>query len=204
MIKQFSKLILLAVLTFGVSLNMIAQTGYEIDFSQTEGFNITGTSTLHGWTVQVNKIGGEPGVLDTDFSTGSTIDDFYFFAEVATMDGGRGSSMNTKIKNALKAEEHPKIKFKQTSPATVKAGSGDTDFRILSKGELTIAGNTKDVELLLSGKKMDGNKITLSGNVPLKFSEYSIEPPSAMFGQIVCGDDVEVNINLILKGKNQN
>ena len=42
------------------------------------------------------------------------------------------------------------------------------------------------------GQKTEAG-ITLKGSKPLKFSEFDIEPPSATFGQIVCGDDIAVN-----------
>jgi len=193
------------ILSFGVSLMSIAQTaGYQFDFTQTEDFTVTGTSTLHSWTVKVAKIGGEPGIINSSFKAGETIEDFYFYVDIESMDGGRGATMNNKIKTALQATDYPKIEYRQTEAAPIKAGANDKNFQVFSKGELIIGGVSKNVELLLHGVKGDDGKITLTAEKPLKFSEYNITPPSAMFGQIVCGDDIQVNVKLLLAAVAQN
>ncbi|MEL6922692.1 MAG: YceI family protein [Bacteroidota bacterium] len=193
------------LLTLGLSLSMVAQNaGYVVDYSHTEGFTVTGTSTLHSWTVKCNKIGGTEAVLSSNFKPGETIEAFYFFVEVESMDGGRGSTMNNKIKTALQAPDHPKVEYRQTAPATVQAGTDGADFQIVSSGELLIGGVSQPVELLLNGKKTADDKIVLTSTEPLTFSAFNITPPSAMFGQIVCGDDIAVNVKLMLEAKAQN
>ena len=72
------------------------------------------------------------------------------------------------------------------------------NFKLISKGILKMAGQEKNVEIEVSGQKTDTG-IILKGSKPLKFSEFDIEPPSAMFGQIVCGDDIAVHFEFRYK-----
>ena len=42
-----------------------------------------------------------------------------------------------------------------------------------------------------------GNTIKIKGEKVIKLQDYDIEPPSAMFGQIVVGDEVVVKFDLV-------
>jgi len=42
----------------------------------------------------------------------------------------------------------------------------------------------------------DNSKLSFKGTLPLKLSDFNIEPPSAMFGQIVTGDEITLNFEL--------
>jgi polyisoprenoid-binding protein YceI len=43
------------------------------------------------------------------------------------------------------------------------------------------------------------NAFRLQGSQSLKMSEFEIEPPTAMFGQIVTGDEIVVELDLLFK-----
>ena len=195
-----SKLTFSIFFALGIFSSTYSQgTQYEIDFSQTESITVTGTSTLSDWTVKMEKIGGQPAVLKGLKDSATVIESFYFFASVDDMDGGRGSSMNDKIKSALNSTEFPLVEYRQTEPATVSPNVPDRSLRILSSGNLTVAGASKPIELELLGQMEESGDLILQGQVELKFSDFSIEPPSAMFGQIICENEIQVNIMLRLK-----
>jgi len=63
----------------------------------------------------------------------------------------------------------------------------------LSTGILSIAGNEQEVEVAVTGQLTAEGQLTFKGSKALKFSDFDIEPPSAMFGQIVCGDEITVH-----------
>ena len=100
--------------------------------------------------------------------------------------------MNAKITKALQAVNHPVITYQQNEPAIIGELDAAGNFKLLSKGILKMVGLEKVVEIEVLGQKTEAG-IILKGSKPLKFSEFDIEPPSAMFGQIVCGDDIAVN-----------
>ena len=97
-----------------------------------------------------------------------------------------------KITNALQAAAHPVISYQQNESAVMSNIDDAGNFTLTSKGILKMVGLEKAIEIEVMGQKTD-NGMVLKGSKPLKFSEFEIEPPSAMFGQIVCGDDIAVN-----------
>ena len=165
---------------------------YQLTADSAVSVTVTGTSTLHGWTVTAGQVEEVPKQLSITEGDNRTIVDFGFKVRVNSMDGGRGASMNTKIKNELKEEQHPTIVYRQTEPATVTHSDTEGLLNITSVGVLNIAGIERNITVNLEGQKID-NQLIIRGSEALKFSELDIEPPSAMFGQIVCGDDIAVN-----------
>lgn len=181
------------IFLFGLSqpTNLTAQS-YALAPDSAIILNITGTSTLHGWTVVANSIQDVPENIDLSGEETQQINHFSFGVVIDSLDGGRGASMNAKIKKALQASEHPIITYQQTDTATFTKVDADGNFKLLSKGILNMVGMEKTIEIEVIGQKT-AEGIVLKGSKPLKFSEFDIEPPSAMFGQIVCGDDIAVN-----------
>ncbi len=193
--SPYTRSITLSAVLFFVLPNIgINQSTYQLADSEKAAVEVTGTSTLHGWKAVAGKFGFESGSLELN-AEATTIEDFYFYVEVASLDGGRGSAMNNKIKGAFNADVNPKIEYRQSEPATVSEVKSDQTFTIISKGSLTMAGESRDIELTLTGEKTDAG-LKISTLKEMKMSDFNIEPPSAMFGQIVCGDDIKVMISL--------
>lgn len=166
-----------------------AQEGnYTIDKDAPFEFYVSGSSTLHDWKATVGTVTDYPATLKVGKDA---VEGFAFKADVASMDGGRGSAMNNKIYKALKSETHPQITFEQKTAAAIKALPGG-QFKLTSTGILSIGGVEKTVSVEVMGTKKDG-KLVFQGSKPLKLSEFEIEPPSAMFGQIQTHDDVTVH-----------
>ena len=65
-------------------------------------------------------------------------------------------------------------------------------------GLLTITdkSNTIDLDLNVS---ISNDVITLSGNEAMKMTDFDIDPPKALFGQIKTRDDIVVNFELSYK-----
>ncbi len=173
-----------------VLTNLTIAQSYNLAADSSKQITVTGTSTLHGWTVTAKEVQDIPTTLV--ITEQNTIDSFSFGVVVNSMDGGRGASMNKKITGALQAAEHPIITFQQSEPAAISEIDSDGNFTLTSKGMLKMVGLEKAIEIIVNGKKTD-NGLILKGSKPLTFSQFDIEPPSAMFGQIVCGDDIAVN-----------
>jgi polyisoprenoid-binding protein YceI len=104
--------------------------------------------------------------------------------------------MDKKTYAALKSEENPEIIFvlKDSKVASV---NGEV-FAVEATGDLTVAGVTKKVEFPVEGKLLEEGKMSFAGSYKLNMVEYDMEPPSAMFGQIVTGEEVEIKFELIV------
>jgi polyisoprenoid-binding protein YceI len=61
-----------------------------------------------------------------------------------------------------------------------------------TRGKLTIAGVTRDVTMQISGTRDSGGMYFLTGQLPIRMSDYGIKPPTAMMGTIKTGNDVKV------------
>ena len=184
---------------------LIAQDSFSI--AEDTEVNIEGSSTLHAWKAVVGKVDGTL-VPDSKFAKmklkeGSALGTVSLKFEVATIDGGRGDTMNDKIKNALKNDTSPYIEFKAAEPATIVSiiDKSSNKFKAVSKGSLSMAGVTKPVEIELEGEFIDQETIKFTGAREMKMSDFDIEKPSAMFGTIVAGDDIKINFNLVFSNK---
>lgn len=168
-------------LVFGINL-CLSQENYTL--SSESVLTVGGTSTLHDWTVTANTCNGS---LNIDAQVFKEIS---FEADVTSIKSTRGATMDKKTHNALKKEEHPKVMFSATD---ITFSEGDNQS---ISGKLNVAGVEKDVVVSASIKNSDGN-IQLTGNYKITLQDYNMEPPTAMFGSIVVGDDVTVNFDLV-------
>lgn len=183
-----------------------AQVDYQL--AGESAITIHGTSTLHDWKAVVPGYEGIFKIADDlvkkKLKEGAAIEKAMLKFEVETIDGGRGPSMNKKIKTALKSDEHPQIVFELDEPTKVEriTSKDNEKFTMKAAGVLSIAGTSQDITLDLEGQRMENGQFHFKTKKPLKMSDFEIEPPSAMFGQIVTKDDIEVDFDLILTIKN--
>lgn len=171
------KILLLVFL--GFSLTGFSQT-YTL--SSESKVTIDGTSTIHDWTVTAHKMDGN---LEVQEGTPTQIN---FEVSVADIISERGATMDKKMHNALKREEHPKVIFELQE---VKDAS--TLF-----GTMLIAGVEKSVEVNTEVASEE-DLMTFKGSKKIILQDFEMEPPTAMFGQIVVGDEVTVNFDLVFK-----
>jgi polyisoprenoid-binding protein YceI len=87
--------------------------------------------------------------------------------------------------DALEKDTHPKVMF---SLKEVKNES--------LVGTLTIAGNEQNVEIAAK-MEASGNTLKINGQYAIALKDFEIEPPTAMFGQVIVGDDVTVKFDLV-------
>ncbi len=164
-----------------LNFNLAPENGVEV--------YVTGGSTLHDWTARISDVAGYPLSMGWTSQSQSKVDVFEFSVGVESMTGGRGPTMDKKIREALKFESHPRITYVQNEPAPITWSPNGSDFSLVSKGLLNIAGVEKAVEVTVSGRRAEGMLI-FEGAKSLLMSDYGIEPPTAMFGQIKTKDDI--------------
>ncbi len=165
----------------GLTLNALAQDTYSLSSEST--LTIDGSSTIHDWTVTANTLSG------TLKATTAALNEVSFEVPVEDIISERGAAMDKKMHEALRKEEHPKVIF------SLKDVSNLGEENQTLSGVLNIAGVEKEVEIETKVVQADG-KLKLSGAKGLKLADFNMEPPTAMFGSIVVGEDVTVNFDL--------
>ncbi len=189
-----SRLFLCLMLTCWVGTGYLtAQTqNWKLDADSPIVVEITGTSTLHDWKVTCADVQDVPKGFSFDLKDQNQIIEFGFKVPVDSMDGGRGSSMNTKIFDAFQSSQNPFVQYKQNQPATIKETSEQNVFTITSIGTLSMAGVDKPVTIECTGT-IENETLIIQANKDLKISDFSMVPPTAMFGQIKTNDNVVVS-----------
>jgi hypothetical protein len=103
-------------------------------------------------------------------------------------------TMNKELRKALKEKEHPKIFFQMNRYKLKGKDSLATAF-----GELTIAGETKSIEMDLDLQALANEGVRATGDVPIKMKEYGVKPPSVLFGALRVSNDVTVKFDSIIQ-----
>jgi len=183
-------LVLVFSLLFAYQL-ITAQITYKISAEDEVNVSVKGSSTLHEWEAVASEIADYPPEILTASDGSINLDNFGFTVSVESLDGGRGDSMNKKIRKALIATEHPTIIF-NASEVDIIDGENTNEKIVKSKGTLQIAGKHMEVEVDAT-LSVNGEQLIISGSKSLKMSDFGIEPPSAMFGQIITRDDIVVH-----------
>ena len=182
LIKRF--IIIVAVITAGLT-QVFSQPVYKVDQSKSN-LLINGTSTVHDWTMEVDNFKCE-FTMDLNNQKVENISGVTFSVAVKDLKS-ESDLMDKKARDALKAAKSPMITFTQILPATLTtSASGTVSGKVT--GNLSIAGKVKKVDINFSGKIVD-DKLFVTGKLPVKMSEFDIEPPVAMLGVLKTGDAV--------------
>ncbi len=169
------------------STQVLFSQSYKLN-SEKSTMTVSGTSSLHDWVSKVEKITGK-GSITMENSKIVDISDLQITVVVQSIKSGKGG-MDSKTYEALKEKEHPEIKY--TLSSTNKKSSNS----ISTKGNLTIAGKTKSVDMEIKYQNLS-TSISFSGDIQIKMSEYDIKPPTALMGTIKTGDEITVTFTVL-------
>lgn len=115
------------------------------------------------------------------------------FVPVATLECGNGR-MEADLRKAVREDEHPVISFVLTGWELAPVEEG---FRGVARGRLTLAGETREVEVDVRGEgHMTSGEVRATGTTRLLMTSFGIRPPSALFGLIKARDEVTVHFEL--------
>lgn len=190
---MYTRLFLLLLSPIFLSLTGNAQVRFN---STTVDLLINGTSTLHDWTMksvkaqctavfQFNPAGQITGLQELNFST------------PANGLKSDHSSMDNNAYKALKTDKDPVITYTLTSVNVTPAAAGAST--VTCTGKLTIAGATRDAQVVAVCKPNPDNTISVTGSEKISMKDFSIDPPTFMFGTIKTGNDISLSFTLTLK-----
>jgi len=148
---------------------------------------IEGTSTLHDWTMEGTTINGTISAppIEQWKNDASSVS----VAIPVTSIKSEHAKMDKLMAEALKAGANPTIRFELTTASLAEAGA---TLQLETHGKLTIAGVTREVQMRVNGVRDSSGTYILTGQVPIRMSDYGIKPPTAMLGTIKTGNDVKV------------
>ncbi len=194
------KKVLFFLSLFTITFCLKAQIHAGISAQST--MTISGTSTIHDWTSKVNtingdltfsKIAGQKSLPDA----GKLVENLKMEVPVKSIESPRGVVMDNKTYEALKSEEFPLITFiLRDDHITGVSDKAAGKFTLAITGDLTIAGTTKTVSLNLNGSKIGNGTFQFDGSYSINMTEYNVTPPTAMFGQIVTGENVTLAFSI--------
>jgi len=182
------------MLLTGMAFMVNAQTQYDLDNSNSS-LVVEGTSSMHDWEMKANDLKSAI-VLRFNENLLTAIEHVDLVSPAKKILSGN-SIMNSKAHDALKADKYSKITFKLKSVNRLDVNGNSISGEIT--GILKIAGIARAIRINFSGWMNPGHSVTLSGTVPLKMSDFNIDPPTAMLGALKTGDKVKINFKVIYK-----
>jgi polyisoprenoid-binding protein YceI len=176
--------------------------GKELRVHPKSQFWIQGEASSIDFTCAVTSVEGHAALPPARGSVPTSADredqtEVVVTVPVRAFDCGN-SRMTRDLQDALKMEEHPKIRF-ELIHATVKTAL-DTSAqwrRVEVLGALTIAGTKRLTRLSAAGRALDANHFRVRGCHPIRMTYYNIDPPTKAFGLIKVQNEVDVQFDLL-------
>jgi polyisoprenoid-binding protein YceI len=157
---------------------------------------VSGTSTLHDWTMKSVKAECT-AIFNVDAAGQITSIDNLNFSTPVTALKSEHTAMDNNAYKALKTGKAPVITYTLTS-VNVTPGAGGIST-VTCTGKLTIAGATRDAQLVAVCKPNADNTISVTGSEKISMKDFSIDPPTFMLGTIKTGNDITLAFNLTLR-----
>jgi polyisoprenoid-binding protein YceI len=167
----------------------VALSAQEYKVSPSSKVSVVGTSTIHDWESEIEQVKGS-ATFKIENGIVISIPQMAITIKTESIESGK-SKMNSITYDALKSKTFPNILFELSE---VKDIAGNT---VIVTGDLMIAGVKRKVSVQ-GIVELEGNTITITGAKKIDMTEFDIEPPTAMFGAIEVGKDVNILFTLKL------
>ena len=182
----------LLILATGLALS---QEAYFLSASE---IKIDGISTIHDWTSDVTKASVN-GKFSLENNLLSSLTDVSVQINAKDIKSTKGSIMDGKTWDALKADKYPKISFKSNELVALKHSGSNSAFQL--KGSLTIAGVTRNTTLDVNTEALADGKIRFHGFKTIDMTDFDMEAPTALMGTIKTGKDVTIRFDVTMAPK---
>ncbi len=179
----------------------VAQPGGKI--------KVDGTSTLHDWSVDSRIISGY-----MEWESSSQIDPSQatlpplkvspkveVLIPVRSLKSGK-DLMDNVMHEAMKMDKFPKIEYKlKEMKLKDEARKAGDPIRFDTKGDLTIAGVTKPVDMVVSIDKGSDGALKTTGSTGIKMTTFGVQPPAPKIalGTLTTGDDIKITFEWMTK-----
>ena len=155
---------------------------------------IDGTSNLRDWKENVCQVSG---AMEAQVNTDGTIDlsAIRIALDVLSIRSDMGRVMDAKTYEALKANVHPEILFTLSAPLRLNPVR-NCGTAIPVKGNLSLAGVTKQVTMQVRTFDIDRGNAQFEGYEDLKMTDFGVKPPSALFGTMRASPDITIHFRI--------
>jgi polyisoprenoid-binding protein YceI len=160
---------------------------------------VSGTSTLHDWSVKSIIIQGNanfsaPWKLDS--ASTIALQSINLVIPVDSLKSTEGAGMDNTMYDALKLKQFPTITYTLTKTTLKSAPSKhDSAYHFDTTGSLTVAGAAHDENLDLAVLPNNDGQLTITTDIGLKMTDFAVKPPTAMMGVIKSGDAITIKVN---------
>jgi polyisoprenoid-binding protein YceI len=168
---------------------------YKINESKEINMKLSGTSTLHKWSMNTQTFTGEAQFGFTDHLL-SSVGSLNFSLAVQNLKSGE-NGLDKNAYKALKTDQYKDILYTLTSAKV--SPEKDKRYLIATQGKLSIAGVTNNVSMDVYCVVNDDQSITCTGSDKLKMTDYQVKPPSFMLGAMKTGDAITLDFTLVYK-----
>jgi len=186
--KTIIKKTFTALALFAVIMSANAQKNYTLDAKT--NFSVSGTSTMHDWTMKSATGTGTANLTVTN-SKLEKISSLTVTLPAETIKSEK-KSMDKVAYEALKTKENKNIKYVLKSAEKVNENTWNLT------GTYTIAGVSKEVKTQVKSTVTNG-VVSLQGSNKITFKQFGMKSPTAMLGTIKTGEDLTVKFNLNFK-----
>lgn len=155
---------------------------------------VYGTSSLHDWHITTENQNGK--IVFKDINT-SDIEKLAISVKAESLKSGK-KAMDKNTYKALNADDYKTINFQLIKLDNVVKKS-DGKFTVKAIGDLTITGVKKRISLNFDIDVSVAKSIILTGEKTMKMTDFSIDPPKALFGTITTGDEITIKFKTIFK-----
>ncbi len=210
-VKAFLALTLGMLLVTGTTGSLPAADGkgWATKIASGSEMSVSGSSTVHDWVCEEIQVSGNIRVEGFTPGTSPTLDDLKQF--LAATPGAAEAEVTVPVKEihcdkdgmdpkthkALKANKHPNITYRLTKlKVAAPSSTGGDSFLINTTGELTVAGQTRTVDMEVSVERAGESGLAVSGKKALKMTDFGMEKPTAMWGMIKAHDEVTVRFKV--------
>jgi len=164
----------------------------------TSKLSVKGTSTVQSYECVAPQITATASAASaiTSVADLQSMETVRLTIPVAALDCGN-RTMDDHMRNALKAGANPNIQF-QLDSHTVRA-SGDAAGTVQMRGRLTIAGQTRPIQMNANLSRQADGTVRVRGSHGFDMTTFGVQPPRLMMGTLRVHDPVVVEFDLALR-----
>lgn len=155
---------------------------------------VSGTSTIHDWEMISENISSEAKFSTNDEGQPEKLESVSFRLTKTTLKSDK-SGLDRRAYEAMNAKRHPEIIFRTNGSGRLV--KNDDKILIDSRGELTIAGNTRQVNVSATCINGDDKKLVCTGEQKLKMTDFNIDPPVMMLGALRTSDEITISYKIV-------
>lgn len=157
---------------------------------------VSGTSNVHDWEMTTTSPNSFAEFKMLSDGKPETLQSLSFKLKKSSLKSDK-SGLDKRALEALRASKNPEISFQSLNPAQVKLNG--EKMLIKTRGNLSIAGVTKVVDVIAECTNGNGSTLVCKGETKLKMTDFDVTPPTMMLGTLKTGDEVTISYTIIYK-----